>query len=106
VPLVENTGPKAEIVSTPPASDNKKGRGSALRQVIAAFVANIGTVNTGMVFGFSAVVLPQLQAPNSTIPVDEDQASWIGKCLLKFIQMDFSSGMSYLQNQIQRKKLG
>lgn len=77
VALVEN-GTTATIQ---PRSDApvKVHRGSALRQVLAAFVANIGTVNTGLVFGFSAVVLPQLQSPNSTIPIDEEQASWIGK---------------------------
>ncbi|KAG8222807.1 hypothetical protein J437_LFUL005013 [Ladona fulva] len=72
-------------------------RGSALRQVLVAFVANIGTINTGMVFGFSAVAIPQMQMPNSTLPIDEDQASWIASlssistpigCLLSGWMMD------------------
>lgn len=57
----------------------KAERGSAVRQVFAALAANIGTANTGMVFGFSAMVLPQLQAPDSAIPIDEEQASWVGR---------------------------
>ncbi|XP_071454727.1 trehalose transporter 1-like protein isoform X2 [Hetaerina americana] len=52
-------------------------RGSALRQVLVAFVANVGTINTGMVFGFSAVAIPQMEMPNSTLPINEEQASWI-----------------------------
>ncbi|XP_046388737.1 facilitated trehalose transporter Tret1-2 homolog isoform X2 [Ischnura elegans] len=52
-------------------------RGSALRQILVAFVANIGTINTGMVFGFSAVAIPQMEMPNSTLPINEEQASWV-----------------------------
>ncbi|XP_052899614.1 facilitated trehalose transporter Tret1-2 homolog [Anopheles moucheti] len=72
-------------------------RGKAMRQVIAAFVANIGTINTGLIFGFSAVVIPQLQAPDSLIPVDESQSSWVASlsaigtpigCLLSGYVMD------------------
>lgn len=58
---------------------NKKDRGKALRQVLAAFVANLGTINTGLTFGFSAVALPQLKAADSFIKIDENQATWIGK---------------------------
>ncbi|KAK3932868.1 Facilitated trehalose transporter Tret1 [Frankliniella fusca] len=52
-------------------------RGSALRQVLMSFIANLGTINTGMAFGFSAVVIPQLKSATSDITIDEDQASWI-----------------------------
>jgi hypothetical protein len=47
-------------------------------QVLIALIANLGPVNTGMVFGFSAVAIPQLMSANSTITIDKDQASWIG----------------------------
>lgn len=77
IPLVLDTGVHPIIVENN-NNNGKTTRGSALRQVIASFVANIGTVNTGMVFGFSAVVLPQLQEPDSIIPITEDEASWIG----------------------------
>jgi hypothetical protein len=50
-----------------------------LLKVIAAFVANLGTINTGLVFGFSAVAIPQLEEADSFIKIDSDQASWIGK---------------------------
>ncbi len=57
----------------------KGERGKAMRQVIAAIIANIGTMNTGLIFGFSAVVIPQLEAADSLIPIDEYQASWVGE---------------------------
>uniref|UniRef100_A0A182K6J5 Facilitated trehalose transporter Tret1 n=1 Tax=Anopheles christyi TaxID=43041 RepID=A0A182K6J5_9DIPT len=72
-------------------------RGKAMRQVVAAFVANLGTINTGLIFGFSAVVIPQLQAADSLIPVDESQSSWVASlsaigtpigCLLSGYVMD------------------
>ena len=58
---------------------DKKERGKAFRQVVAAFIANLGTINTGLIFGFSAVVIPQLQLSTSSITIDESQASWIGE---------------------------
>lgn len=57
----------------------KDERGKAMRQIIAAFIANLGTINTGLVFGFSAVAIPQLESPDSFIQIDEYQASWVGK---------------------------
>ncbi|KAG8319910.1 hypothetical protein J6590_081050 [Homalodisca vitripennis] len=57
----------------------KQRRGSSFRQVVAALFANLGTINTGMMFGFSAVTIPQLKQPDSLIPIDENEASWIGK---------------------------
>lgn len=76
-----------EITKTPiqvESQFDKKERGKAFRQVMAAFIANIGTINTGLIFGFSAVVIPQLQSPSSSIQIDKSQASWIGK--LKIIK--------------------
>lgn len=55
----------------------RRRKGSSFRQVIAAFIANLGTINTGMVFGFSAVAIPQLEAKDSPIQIDTNQASWI-----------------------------
>lgn len=84
ISLIGNNGsPKPQIVKTNPAhveaQTDKKERGKAFRQVLAAFVANIASLNTGLIFGFSAVVIPQLQAASSSIPIDESQTSWIGK---------------------------
>ncbi|CAH0388939.1 unnamed protein product [Bemisia tabaci] len=65
----------AELTKSTPEIRRKKG--SSLRQIGAAVFANLGTINTGLVFGFSAVALPQLTRPDSEIPIDENQASWL-----------------------------
>lgn len=62
------------VITTP---SSKKNRGSAFKQVCAAFFGNLGTVNTGMMFGFSAVTIPQLKADDSAIKINDDEASWI-----------------------------
>lgn len=77
-------GPTPTVVKSttqpaPASFNSKEERGKAFRQVVAAFVANLGTINTGLVFGFSAVVIPQLRQNDSLIPIDDNQASWIGK---------------------------
>lgn len=67
-------------VNNDPNGDVRTPRGSAVRQVLAALVAQLGTINTGMAFGFSAIALPQLQEPDSIIPIKEGstEESWIG----------------------------
>lgn len=66
-------------------TNDKAERGKAFRQILAAFIANIGPMNTGLIFGFSACAIPQLTSPTSTIPVDANQASWIGEYFKKKI---------------------
>ncbi|BES91820.1 Sugar (and other) transporter [Nesidiocoris tenuis] len=76
----------------------KRKRGSSLRQVCASLMANIGTINTGMAFGFPAVAIPQLQEENNGfITIDKYQSSWIASlsavgtpigCLLSGYLMD------------------
>uniref|UniRef100_A0A1B6DH14 Major facilitator superfamily (MFS) profile domain-containing protein n=2 Tax=Clastoptera arizonana TaxID=38151 RepID=A0A1B6DH14_9HEMI len=58
-------------------NDSKRNRGSPVKQVVCALFGNMGTINTGMMFGFSAVTIPQLLEPDSFIKIDQDQASWI-----------------------------
>ncbi|KAG6465043.1 hypothetical protein O3G_MSEX014904 [Manduca sexta] len=78
VPFIKNGTPATIIKKPAPAQKaSKQGRGKALRQVLASFVANLGTINTGMAFGFSAVALPQLKSENSTLHITESEASWI-----------------------------
>ncbi|XP_053602986.1 facilitated trehalose transporter Tret1-like isoform X2 [Plodia interpunctella] len=68
----------AKTPEKPPLKkDSKAGRGVAWRQVLACFLANLGTINTGMAFGFSATSLPQMKDPNSTVHINDDQAGWI-----------------------------
>lgn len=75
-----NETKEQETMIQRPKNPVKVDRGKPFRQVLAAIVANLGTMNTGLVFGFSAVALPQLQSPDSLIKIDESQKSWIGKC--------------------------
>jgi hypothetical protein len=80
--LIGNNASKPQIVKTAvqvESQSDKKERGKAFRQVLAAFIVNIGTINTGLIFGWSAVAIPQLMRSDSRIQVDEAQASWIGE---------------------------
>lgn len=82
---------------------DKKERGKAFRQILAAFIANIGPMNTGLIFGFSAVVIPQLQAPSSSIPIDEEQSSWVASLASLSTPVGCILG-GYLSDKIGRKK--
>ncbi|XP_014224943.1 facilitated trehalose transporter Tret1-like isoform X1 [Trichogramma pretiosum] len=61
------------------STENKHKKGSPNRQILAALVAQLGTINTGLVFGFSAIALPQMKNLNSTstIHVNQYEGSWI-----------------------------
>lgn len=72
---------------------HKHRKGSPMRQILAALVAQLGTINTGMVFGFSAIAVSQLKEPNSTMKIDTTQESWIG-IRIKKIRILFAFEMS------------
>ncbi|XP_025199002.1 facilitated trehalose transporter Tret1-like [Melanaphis sacchari] len=55
----------------------KPTKGSSLKQILVALSANWGTINTGLVFGYTAVSLPHLMMVGSRIPINRNQASWI-----------------------------
>jgi facilitated trehalose transporter len=89
VPFIKNgIKPTIENIQKGKQKDpSKAGRGKALRQIIAALIVNLGTINTGMAFGFSATALPQLKANGSSIHITENQASWIGKLNMTWAMM-------------------
>ncbi|KAL4710577.1 hypothetical protein ACJJTC_008979 [Scirpophaga incertulas] len=79
-PFITNgVKPAIEKAAKPLSSKqaSKADRGKAFRQILAAFIANLGTINTGMAFGFSATALPQLKSNTSSIHITENEASWI-----------------------------
>ncbi|XP_031631302.1 facilitated trehalose transporter Tret1-like [Contarinia nasturtii] len=64
-------------------SDITKSRYSPLcRQIIAATGPTATTISVGMVIGFSAILIPELQMPDSRIHVDLEIASWIASIAL------------------------
>ena len=93
---------KSGVSSNSTHNDPESGEnvtGSVAKQVLAAVVAQLGTINTGMTFGFSAIALPQLQEPNSTIHIAQNSSeeSWIASmssigtpigCLMSGYMMD------------------
>ena len=77
--LLENEKKALELNGTyAHPKDDKIERGSPIRQVLAAIVAQLGTINTGMVFGFAAIANAQLKDSNDFIITTESQRTWIG----------------------------
>ena len=48
-------------------------------QLVAAIIACMPSVSGGLTYGFSAILIPQLQDPESDIQITLEQGSWIGK---------------------------
>jgi hypothetical protein len=55
------------------------GISNILLQVLLAFIGCVVGTSYGMSSGHSAVLLPHLQSENSTLQIDTDTGSWIGK---------------------------
>jgi MFS family permease len=47
------------------------------KQIISAFVAASFNLQLGLNIGYSAILIPQLEQYNSTIPVTKDESAWI-----------------------------
>ncbi|XP_050423740.1 facilitated trehalose transporter Tret1-like [Adelges cooleyi] len=68
---------KRPLLKVDTLEELKPKKGSSFKQIVVALAANVGTMNTGLVFGYSAVSLPQLQAKGSRLLINRHQASWI-----------------------------
>lgn len=51
--------------------------GSSFRMVLACIIANLPGLSVGLAMGFSAILIPQLQEPDSSINATLEQGSWI-----------------------------
>ena len=70
-------------------------------QVALAGIVSGTVVSGGMSVGFPAVALPAMLQPNSSLPINNEEASWIGKthssnCYTPF-QKDFNKNLMVLQ---------
>ncbi|XP_066997593.2 facilitated trehalose transporter Tret1-2 homolog [Anabrus simplex] len=85
-------------------AESKRNRGSSLKQVMTSLIANLGTINTGLVFGFSAVALPQLKNPDSSsLVLGLSEASWFAS--MSSISTPIGCLLSgWLMDRIGRKK--
>jgi len=60
-----------------PAMEGRKDEGSSFRMVLACVIANLPGLSVGLAMGFSAILIPQLQEPDSSIQATLEQGSWI-----------------------------
>ncbi|XP_063604196.1 facilitated trehalose transporter Tret1-like [Penaeus indicus] len=73
-----------------------------ITQVLAAVSVSIGSMAVGFSAAYTSPALASLDAPNSTLTVDEDQKSWIGSLMpLSALTGSFIGG--YLIDAIGRK---
>ncbi|KAJ1527898.1 hypothetical protein ONE63_007833 [Megalurothrips usitatus] len=70
------TRPLSGEVRLPTRIDCRTRAGVRAQWLVAGALVLL-SIGAGCPIGFSGVLLPQLQAPNSSIPTDDDAASWI-----------------------------
>ncbi|XP_054266048.1 facilitated trehalose transporter Tret1-2 homolog isoform X2 [Macrosteles quadrilineatus] len=64
-------------ISRPAKEGREMMKKSKSNQVLLCCLANSALLGSGMSLGFTAVALPYMLMPDSTLPIDQDEASWI-----------------------------
>ena len=64
-----------------------------LCQFLTAFIVCLPSISGGLTYGFSSILIPQLQHPDSDIRIDLEQGSWIGEPLSCVCLMQESTKM-------------
>uniref|UniRef100_A0A1B6KCL1 Major facilitator superfamily (MFS) profile domain-containing protein n=2 Tax=Graphocephala atropunctata TaxID=36148 RepID=A0A1B6KCL1_9HEMI len=64
-------------VITSNMEEGTKAKKSIVNQVFLCCLANSALLGSGMSLGFTAVALPYMLEPDSLVPIDDIQASWI-----------------------------
>ena len=57
-------------------------------QLVAAIIACMPSVSGGLTYGFSAILIPQLQDPESDVQITLEQGSWIGESCCHIIRQE------------------
>ncbi|XP_046672467.1 facilitated trehalose transporter Tret1-like isoform X2 [Homalodisca vitripennis] len=65
------------MIVEPTMEENTKAKKSIFNQVLLCCLANAALLSSGMSLGFTAVALPYMVQPDSILPIDEIQGSWI-----------------------------
>ena len=77
------TLPSSQLISDsgPTVVKSRKDRGRLLPQVLASLALAIAAMIEGYSSGYTSPALASMTHPNSTIPVNDQQASWIGSLM-------------------------
>ncbi|XP_065350918.1 facilitated trehalose transporter Tret1-like [Cloeon dipterum] len=76
---------------------------SAIKEIFTCLLGSMSSFDNGLIFGFSAIALPQMQHQESWFPITEDEASWIAS--LPALSCAIGSMLiSYLMDNVGRKR--
>ncbi|KAK6622023.1 hypothetical protein RUM44_001830 [Polyplax serrata] len=74
-------GDKEPDISGRQHDPRENGKTKKAPQFVAAFAVNIAYIITGTVIGWTSPTLPILEGPNSPIPINKEESSWIASLM-------------------------